>query len=239
MLRSRCLLPGGSSTFTAHAHSSISSTYLRLPVSGATSRIAAPQRFAFAREHSASLAVMSIPPKPIWIAIIASLVVVAVVVVVIVAPAKPPDDRPSVRYVTVDAHVAAAHAGGHELSVSIELETTSRMPHVAPHIKAAARCGSAVDEGQAFFMDLSRAMPGDRKVDTVELFRVDSFDTPPDRCELTLSLTDGATLPQRYCFQGVAPRRARASDSNVGVERALTHRRSEADRARVRPLPPR
>ena len=149
----------------------------------------------------ASLAVVSIPPKLIWMAIIASLVVVVVVVVVVVAPAKSPDDRPSVRYVTVDAHVAAAHAGSHELVVSIELETTSRMPHVAPHVSVAARCGSAVDQGQAFFMDLSRAMPGDRKVDTVELFRVTSFDTPPDRCELTLSLTKGTTPPQRYCFQ--------------------------------------
>ncbi len=165
------------------------------------SRIAPPQRLAFARDHSASLAVVSIPPKPIWMAIIVSLVVVIVVVVVVVAPAKPPNDRPSVRYVTVDAHVAAAHTGGHVLSVSIELETTSRMPHVAPHVGVAARCGSAVDQRQAFFMDLSRAMPGDRKVDTVELFGVDSFDTPPERCELTLSLTEGATPPRRYCFQ--------------------------------------
>jgi hypothetical protein len=51
-------------------------------------------------------------------------------------------------------------------------------------------------------MDLSNAMPGDRKVDAVQLFRVRSFDTPPDRCELTLSLSEGATPPQRYCFQG-------------------------------------
>ena len=144
---------------------------------------------------------MSLPPRPVWMAIIASLTVVIVVVVVVVAPSRLPDDRPSVRYVAVDAHVLAAHVSGHALAVSIELETTSRMPHVAPHIKIAARCGSAVDEGQAFFMDLSKAMPGDRKVDTVELFGVTSFDTPPDRCELTLSLTKGATPPQRYCFQ--------------------------------------
>jgi hypothetical protein len=76
------------------------------------------------------------------------------------------------------------------------------MPHVAPHVTVAARCGSAVDEGKAFFMDLSRAMPGDRKIDTVRLFGVQSFNTPPARCELTLSLSEGVTPPARYCFQG-------------------------------------
>ena len=149
---------------------------------------------------------MSIPRKSVWIAIITSITVafavVIVVVVVVVAPSRLPDDRPSVRYIAVDAHVTDAHVRGHELAVTIELETTSRMPHVAPHLKVAARCGSAVDQDQAFFMDLSRALPGDRKVDTVGLFGVNSFATPPDRCELTLSLTEGATPPQRYCFQG-------------------------------------
>lgn len=145
---------------------------------------------------------MSIPRNFVLIAIITSLSLAVVVVVVVVAPANVPEDRPSVRYVTVDAHVAEAHTGGHELAVSIELETTSRMPHMAPHVEVAARCGSAVDEGKAFFMDLSRAMPGDRKVDTVELFDVKTFATPPERCELTLSLSKGATPPQRYCFQG-------------------------------------
>jgi hypothetical protein len=144
--------------------------------------------------------------KAVWIAIItgvsAAIVVMSVVVVVVVAPAKAPDDRPSVRYVSVDAHAAAAHVSGHELVVSIELETTSRMPHVAPHVIVAARCGAAVDQAQAFFMNLSRALPGDRKIDTVELFGVSSFATPPERCELTLSLSEGATPPQRFCFQG-------------------------------------
>lgn len=148
---------------------------------------------------------MSIPRRSGWVAIITimavAFAVVIVVVVVVVAPSRLPDERPSVRYVSVDAHAAKAHVSGHELVVSIELETTSPMPHVAPHIKVAARCGSAVDQEQAFFMGLSRAMPGDRKVDTVELFGVDTFDTPPDRCELTLSLSEGATPPQRYCFQ--------------------------------------
>lgn len=129
------------------------------------------------------------------------VLLVVVVAVVIVAPASSQDARPSVRYVTVDAHVAAAHTRGHELVVSIELETTSHMPHVAPHVEVAARCGTAVGKEKAFFMKLSRALPGDRKVDTVELFDVTTFDTPPERCELTLSLSEGATPPQRYCFQ--------------------------------------
>lgn len=149
---------------------------------------------------------MSIPRKSVSIAILTSLsvavAIVVVIVVVVVAPAKLPKDRPSVRYVAVDAHVVAAHVGGHELAVSIELETTSHMPHVAPYVGVAARCGSVIDEGKAFFMGLSRAMPGDRKVDTVALFGVQSFDIPPERCELTLSLSEGATPPQRYCFQG-------------------------------------
>ncbi len=148
---------------------------------------------------------MSTPSRAVWIAIIVSMTVafsVVIVVVVIASPARLPDDRPSVRYTAIEAHLTKAHTGGHALAVTIELETTSRMPHVAPHIKVAARCGSAVDEGQAFFMDLSRAMPGDLKIDTVELFGVQSFDTPPAQCELTLSLTEGATPPQRYCFQG-------------------------------------
>jgi hypothetical protein len=149
---------------------------------------------------------VSPPSKSVWIAIIASMTaafaVVLVIVVVVIPSTRFPDDRPSVRYLAVDTRVADAHTGGHELAVTIELETTSRMPHVAPHIKVAARCGSAVDQGKAFFMDLSRAMPGDRKIDTVELFRVHAFDTPPAQCELTLSLTEGATPPQRYCFQG-------------------------------------
>lgn len=135
------------------------------------------------------------------IAAIVGLCVAVVVVVVVVLPLEPVEDRPSVRYIAVDAHAAPAHVSGHELAVSIELETTSRMPHVAPHVKVAARCGSAIDEGKAFFMDLSNARPGDRKVDTVRLFGVRSFDTPPDRCELTLSLSESASPPQRYCFQ--------------------------------------
>lgn len=135
------------------------------------------------------------------IAAIVGLFVAVVVVVVVVLPSEPPEDRPSVRYIAVDAHATPAHVSGHELAVSIELETTSRMPHVAPHVRVAARCGSAIDEGKAFFMDLSNARPGDRKVDTVRLFGVRSFDTPPERCELTLSLSEGASPPQRYCFQ--------------------------------------
>lgn len=131
-----------------------------------------------------------------------SVALVIVVVVVVVVRPEPAEERPSVRYITVDASAVTAHVGGHELAVSIELETTSRMPHVAPHVRVSARCGPALDEDKAFFMDLSNARPGDRKVDTVRLFGIHPFDTPPDRCELTLALTEGASPPERYCFQG-------------------------------------
>ena len=132
----------------------------------------------------------------------AAAAVVLVIVVVIVIRLDPPADRPSVRYLSVDAQPAPAHVRGHELAVSIELEVTSRMPHVAPHVVVAARCGTSTDDTKAFFMDLSNAEPGDRKVATVRLFEVRTLGAPPDRCELVLSLSEGATPPQRFCHQG-------------------------------------
>jgi hypothetical protein len=100
---------------------------------------------------------------------------------------------------------------GTSLSVEIELEATSAMPHVAPHVIVAARCGNETDDERAFFMMLSRARRGDRKVDTVELFRVGAFETPPERCDLTLTLSEGATQPQRYCYEHGATRAGRCS----------------------------
>lgn len=135
-------------------------------------------------------------------AVLAAVFVVVIVVVVVVrARPAPAGDRPSVRYLAVTAATAPAHAGGYEVTVSIELEVTSRMPHVAPHVNVHARCGPSVDEDRAFFMDLSNAVPGDHKVDSARLFSARSFEAPPPRCELTLSLSEGATPPQKYCLQ--------------------------------------
>jgi hypothetical protein len=138
----------------------------------------------------------------ILIAAAAAAAAAVVVIVVVVVPSDPADVRPSVRYLDVDARVAPAFVRGQKLSVEIELETTSPMPNVAPHIVVAARCGNVHDEQDAFFMDLSNAAPGDRKLDTVDLFEADSFDAAPDECEITLSMSEGATQPQRYCYRG-------------------------------------
>jgi hypothetical protein len=136
-------------------------------------------------------------------AAVAATFAVVIVVVVVVIPVDPAPSRPSVRYDLVEARIAPAHVSGLKLAVEIELEVTSPMPHVAPHIVVRARCGNAHDEGDAFFMDLSNARPGDRKLDTIDLFEMDSFQTDPDRCELTLSMSEGgATPPQRFCYEG-------------------------------------
>ena len=99
---------------------------------------------------------------------------------------------------------------GTSLDVEVELEVTSAMPFVGPHVIVAGRCDNvASDNGWAFFQTLGQAQPGDRKVDTVELFRVPSLDAPPTRCDLTLSLSEGMTQPQRFCFEHGATRAGR------------------------------
>ena len=120
-------------------------------------------------------------------------------------------DRPTVNYISVEARPSKAHVRGTSLSVEIEVEATSSMSNVAPHVIVAARCGSQTDQAQAFFMTLSRAQPGDRKVDTVELFGIGAFETAPERCELTLTLSKGATQPQRYCYEQGATHAGRCS----------------------------
>ncbi len=110
------------------------------------------------------------------------------------------EERPAVAFVSVEARPTRSHVFGTSLTVEIELETKSAMPHVAPHVIVAARCADASDDAWAFFQSLSNAQAGDRKVDSVELFRASTFDGDPGRCELTLSLSEGATPPQRYCY---------------------------------------
>jgi hypothetical protein len=51
-------------------------------------------------------------------------------------------------------------------------------------------------------MSLNGAKRGEHKVETVRLFRTESLDGEPARCQLTLAMTGGPTLPQRYCFEG-------------------------------------
>jgi len=120
-------------------------------------------------------------------------------------------ERPTVTYVSVDARPSKAHVGGTSLTVEIEVEATSAMPHVAPHVIVAARCADQSDDEKAFFMTLSDARAGDRKVDSVELFGVGAFDEAPERCELTLTLSEGATQPQRYCYERGTTRAGRCT----------------------------
>jgi len=112
-------------------------------------------------------------------------------------------ERPAVRYLSVTTR-AAPTAFGYELSVTTELEVIGRMPHVAPHVKVDAACGNQTDTENAFFMDLSDAQVGDRKVSTAKLFGMRELPDAPGQCEFTLSLTEGATGPERFCYQNGA-----------------------------------
>lgn len=120
-------------------------------------------------------------------------------------------ERPTVSYVSVEARPSKAHVRGTSLTVELEIEATSAMPHVAPHVVVAGRCGDKSDQAKAFFMTLSNARVGDRKVDTVELFGVGAFDEAPTRCEITLTLSEGATQPARYCYENGTTRLGRCS----------------------------
>jgi hypothetical protein len=120
--------------------------------------------------------------------------------------------RPDVTYVSVEARPQRAHVRGTSLAVEIELEAKTVMPHVAPHVIVAANCdGQSSGEEWAFFSTLSRAQPGDRKIDTVEMFKVGALDEAPQRCELTLTLSRGATQPARYCYERGATRAGKCS----------------------------
>ncbi|MBA3397537.1 MAG: hypothetical protein H0T89_33245 [Deltaproteobacteria bacterium] len=115
------------------------------------------------------------------------------------------DDGPSgpatVEYVAVAARTTRASAGGISLTVDVELEAKSALPPGAPHVIVHARCEDATDDALGSFQLLANAQPGDRKVDSIELFSVRPFAQEPTTCELTLTMSEGATAPQRYCFQ--------------------------------------
>lgn len=108
-------------------------------------------------------------------------------------------ERFAVRYLAVSARLGTGHMG-HSLLVSIELEAASDMPVVAPHVDTSALCGPESDSDRAFFSTLSAAQRGDRRFETVKLFR-SGLKLPPTECEITLSLSQGSTPPQHYCFK--------------------------------------
>ena len=122
---------------------------------------------------------------------------------------EPSGERPAVRYLSVSARPGIDAFGNH-LIVSIELETLTDMPLIAPRLKVNALCGAQTETQEAFSHDLSEARRADRKVDTIKLFR-SGLTAPIDRCELTLSLTQGATPPQWFCLQQGTTRPGRCS----------------------------
>lgn len=108
-------------------------------------------------------------------------------------------ERFAVRYLTVSARPGTGPMG-HNLLVSIELEAASDMPFIAPHVDTSALCGPESDSDKAFFSSLSEAQRGDRRFETVKLFR-SGLTSPPTECEITLSLSQGSTPPHHYCFK--------------------------------------
>lgn len=143
-----------------------------------------------------------IPRKPfpvvtcLFLVAVTVVISITVVVVVVVKVASP--SSPSVKYTRVEAMPSRAHMG-HELVVHVELETTSSMPHVAPHVEVAARCSDQADKRDGFFMSLSNAEKGATFTDDVHLFFVPNLREAPSRCELTLTLTEGGGV-ERYCY---------------------------------------
>lgn len=107
--------------------------------------------------------------------------------------------RPSVRYLSVAARQGRDAFQSH-LLVSIELEVTSKMPFLQPWVNVNALCGAQSDTQRAFHAELDRAQPGDRKFETITLFRTGLVSPSP--CEITLTLSKGSTPPARYCFDG-------------------------------------
>ena len=76
------------------------------------------------------------------------------------------------------------------------------MPHVAPHVNVLAKCDGTSDDGKLFWMTLSNAGPGERKVDETRLFEVRGLPDEITRCEITLALDPGPDPPAYYCYAG-------------------------------------
>jgi len=107
-----------------------------------------------------------------------------------------------VDFVSVEVESQPGHVSGYEVVVRVELETRSSMSHVAPHVKLLARCDGKSDDGQLFWMSLSDAQPGERKVDQTKLFSMGSLTEPARQCELTLALEPGPDGPAYFCYAG-------------------------------------
>ena len=110
------------------------------------------------------------------------------------------DDRPAVRYVKVPARRGADDFGDH-LIVTIDLEVLSDMNMAMPHVKVAAICGAQSETGDAFFSMLVNARRLDRKIDTIKRFHHHELGATASHCDLTLTLTEGSTPPDHYCFR--------------------------------------
>lgn len=124
-------------------------------------------------------------------------VFVTIVVVVVVPIAR--KGTPSVKYTSVEAVPGPTQMGGHELVVHIELEATSDMPHVGPHVEVSARCGPHSDKRDGFFMTLGNLKKGAAARDDVHLFFVPNLQQKPQKCEIALSLTGGGVI-EKYCY---------------------------------------
>lgn len=135
------------------------------------------------------------------LAVVAVVVVVPIVVTVsvVVFVVVPRFRTPAVTYRTVVARPEQTPFGT-AISVEIELETATSMPHVAPHVDVSARCDGHSDAGTAFFMSLSKLEPGARVIDTAALFRMGELKQPPAKCEIALQLT-GSGKPEKFCYR--------------------------------------
>lgn len=138
---------------------------------------------------------------PIFILLVVLIVAAPVIVVslTIVVFVVPRFITPAVTYKSVTARPEKTPFGT-ALTVEIDLETKTSMPHVAPHVDVSARCEGHSDSAQAFFMSLSNLGSGARVIDTAELFEMGELKAPPKSCEITLQLTGGGK-PEKFCYR--------------------------------------
>ncbi len=139
---------------------------------------------------------------PIFILVVILIVAAPVVVVsltIVLFVVVPQVRAPAVTYKSVVARPEQTPFGT-ALTVEIELETKTSMPHVPPHVDVSARCEGHSDSAQAFFMSLSNLGSGARVVDTAELFEMGELKVAPKSCEITLQLTGGGK-PEKFCYR--------------------------------------
>lgn len=127
------------------------------------------------------------------------MVPVVVSLSIIVFVVVPRFRTPAVTYKAVTARPEQTPFGT-AISVEIELETKTSMPHVAPYVDVSARCDGHSDSEKAFFMSLSNLDAGARVIDTAALFEMGELKQPPATCEFALQLT-GSGAPEKYCYR--------------------------------------